>query len=101
MKTQETRKRAWVKSLVWRVLGILILGFITWLITDSWKEMSIITALFHGIRVILYYFHERVWERVHWGRIKHPLSDLPVNKSLKPEDFRLIQNQLRELGYLD
>jgi uncharacterized membrane protein len=97
----ETHARAWVKSLVWRIFGIVILGTVSWLVTHSWKEMTVITIIFHGVRVILYYFHERVWERIHWGRIKHPLSVLPVNRELEPEDLKLIQSQLRELGYLD
>ena len=97
----ESHTRAWVKSIVWRFLGIVILGFISWIITDSWKEMSMITLLFHSIRVILYYLHERVWNRISWGRIKHPLSSLPVNRELKPEDLTLVKNYLKELGYLD
>ncbi len=97
----ETRTRAWIKSIVWRILGIAVLGTIAWLVTHSWKEMTIITIIFHGVRVILYYFHERVWERISWGRIKHPLSNLPVTKELTPEDLKIIQNQLKELGYID
>ena len=97
----ETHARAWIKSVVWRMLGIVILGSISWIITKSWKEMSIITLLFHSIRVILYYLHERVWEKVRWGRVKHPLSIFPVKKELKPEDIKLIQAQLSKLGYLD
>lgn len=97
----ETHSRAWIKSIVWRILGIVILGTISWLVTHSWKEMTIITIIFHGVRVILYYFHERVWDRIHWGRIKHPLSVLPVNRELEPEDLKLIASQLKELGYMD
>ena len=97
----ESHARAWVKSIVWRLFGIVILGTISWIITKSWKEMSMITLLFHSIRVILYYFHERVWERISWGRFKHPLSIFPVKKELNPEDLKLIQGQLRKLGYLD
>lgn len=99
--TLETRTRAWIKSFVWRILGIVVLGTIAWLVTHSWKEMTTITIIFHGVRVILYYFHERVWERIHWGRIKHPLNSLPVNKELTPGDLKIIQNQLKELGYID
>ncbi len=99
--TLETRSRAWIKSFVWRILGIVILGIISRLATHSWKEMTIITIIFHSVRVILYYFHERVWERISWGRIKHPLSSLPVNKELTPGDLKIIQNQLKELGYID
>jgi len=97
----ETHARAWVKSIVWRILGIVILGAISWLVTHNWKEVTTITIIFHAVRVILYYFHERVWERISWGRIKHPLSDLSVNKELTPEDLKIIQNQLKELGYID
>ncbi len=97
----ESQARAWVKSIVWRILGIIILGAISWVITHSWKEMTIITILFHGVRVILYYFHERVWERIHWGRIKHPLSNLSLNKELTQEDLKIIHNNLKELGYID
>jgi uncharacterized membrane protein len=97
----ETHARAWVKSFVWRIIGIVILGFVSWIITHSLKEMTIITVFFHSIRVILYYFHERLWEKISWGRVKHPLSILPVKKELEPADLKLIQRQLRELGYLD
>lgn len=66
----ETKKRSWIKSIVWRLIGILILGGITWLITRSWEQTSAITIFFHAIRLILYYYHERAWDDVEWGRIK-------------------------------
>ena len=97
----DTRLRSWVKSIVWRIIGIILLGVISYLITKSWKEMTLITALFHGIRVIMYYFHERIWERISWGRIKHPLSDLPVKKKLTPLDLKIIAEKLKELGYIE
>jgi len=101
IKSLETRTRSWVKSIVWRLLGIFILGLISWLVTHSWKEMTLITIIFHAIRLILYYFHERLWETISWGRIKHPLSDLPVKGEIKEEDKRIIEEKLRELGYID
>jgi uncharacterized membrane protein len=101
MKTIETRQRAWVKSLVWRIIGIVILGIITLLITNNWKAMSLITVLFHGIRIVLYYFHERIWEKISWGRREHPLSVLPVNRPIDPDDLQIIRKQLQTLGYID
>jgi len=100
-KSLETHARAWIKSIVWRIFGIAILGAISWIVTHSWKEMSLITILFHSIRVVLYYVHERIWERIQWGRIKHPLSVLPVKKALTPGDLKIVRSQLKELGYLD
>lgn len=97
----DTRARSWVKSVVWRLIGIVILGTISYGITGSWKQMTVITLLFHSIRVVLYYYHERVWERIKWGRLKHPLSDLPVKEKPTPEDLEIIARKLRELGYMD
>jgi len=97
----DTRKRSWVKSLVWRIIGIVLLGVIAYCITGNLKEMTIITILFHGIRVILYYYHERIWEKVTWGKLLHPLSDLPVREKPSPEDLKIIAGKLKELGYMD
>jgi hypothetical protein len=74
---------------------------ITLLITRDWKAMTTITLLFHGIRLILYYYHERIWERVSWGKLKHPLADLPVTRGLTPEDLQIVKDKLRGMGYID
>jgi uncharacterized membrane protein len=97
----DTKKRSMVKSLSWRVLGIVLLGIITYLITSDWKEMTIITVLFHGIRFVLYYFHERCWLRVTWGKIMHPLAELPVKGELTPEDLEIVRQKLKGMGYID
>lgn len=96
----DTKLRSWIKSIVWRIIGIFILGVIVYFITGSLKEMTIITLLFHGIRVILYYFHERIWEKITWGKIKHPLSELPVKNNLNKKDLKIIANKLKKLGYI-
>jgi uncharacterized membrane protein len=96
----DTKKRSWVKSITWRVIGIALLGLIAYLITDDWKEMTTITVVFHSIRVVLYYYHERLWEHVSWGKLKHPLEMLPVKQKLAPDDLETIRLRLKELGYL-
>ena len=97
----ETKKRSWAKSLTWRLFGIALLGIISFAITRDWKQMTVITALFHGIRLVLYYYHERIWQRVSWGKIRHPLAELPVNKKLTPEDLETVRQKLQALGYID
>ena len=64
----DSRKRSWVKALTWRAIGIVILGALTWAFTRDWQETIQVTAIFNAIRFVLYYFHERRWERVKWGR---------------------------------
>ena len=97
----DTKKRSIVKSLTWRVIGVVLLGAISYMITGNWKEMTIITILFHSIRVVLYYYHERGWERVSWGKIMHPLSELPVKQKLAPADFEIVRKKVKSLGYID
>lgn len=97
----DTKKRSLTKSITWRVIGVILLGLISYMITGNWKEMTIITVLFHSIRVILYYYHERIWEGISWGRLKHPLAELPVKEKLTPEDLETIREKLKLLGYID
>ncbi len=66
----DSKTRSWVKSIVWRVMGIVILGALAWLFTRDWQETTLITITFHAIRLVLYYFHERAWEGIGWGRKK-------------------------------
>lgn len=96
----ESKLRSWVKSISWRITGIFLLGFISYLVTKDWEKMTIITVLFHSLRLILYYFHERIWDQILWGKIKHPLADLKIKKELTPEDMKIISKKLEELGYI-
>lgn len=96
----DTRRRSWAKAVTWRASGVLLLGIIAYWITGSWVDMGIITVLFTAIRLILYYLHERVWERVGWGKVLHPLAELPVRHKLTAEDMEVIREKLGELGYL-
>ena len=97
----ETHKRSMVKSITWRIVGVVILSGITWLVTRDWKEMTIITVAFHSIRMVLYYFHERIWLRVKWGTVPHPLASLDVKGQLTPEDLEEVRAKLRAMGYID
>ena len=66
----ETKKRSLLKSFVWRVLGFFVLGTISWIVTHNWGTTSLITITYQMIQIVLYYFHERYWGKVEWGRIK-------------------------------
>lgn len=57
----DTHKRSMLKSLVWRIIGIIWLALITWLFTRNFIQTSLITFIHHGIFLIVFYLHERVW----------------------------------------
>ena len=50
-----------LKSAVWRILGILILGLITYAFTGSWVQTTAITFIHHAAFLVIYYLHERMW----------------------------------------
>jgi hypothetical protein len=71
----ETKARSWVKSIVWRAFGFVILGAITYLsltyIPASTKSQTLIVAAFFNLlRFGLYYVHERIGLRIPWGRVE-------------------------------
>lgn len=72
---RESHLRSWAKSVTWRLIGILILGFISYVVTHDWNKTTCITVIFHAIRLVLYYFHERVWLQVRWGNVRTDIVD--------------------------
>lgn len=57
----EYRKRSALKSIIWRITGIIILAFITFIYTRSWIQTGLVTVIHHGVFLVVYYYHERFW----------------------------------------
>lgn len=96
----DTPKRSWAKSAIWRMIGVVILGGISYGVTRDLGAVTFITLMFHGIRLILYYWHERLWERVAWGKIKHPLEHFCMKGNLTTSDIEEIRMLLEDRGYV-
>ncbi len=64
----ESRKRSLAKAITWRIIAITLLTAVTWLITSDVQVTTSVVIVASTIHVIAYYIHERVWERVKWGR---------------------------------
>lgn len=54
-------KRHILKTISWRVIGTLDTMILSWFITGSWKIGLTIGGVEVITKMILYYFHERVW----------------------------------------
>ena len=78
-----------------------MLGTISYLITGSIRHMTLITIVFEAVQLVNFFWHERVWMQIKWGKIMHPLSELPVSKKLTPEHMEILKDKLDEWGYLD
>lgn len=58
---KERRSRSGIKSLIWRIVGVFILAVITYVFTKSWVATSLVTVIHHGVFLIVFYIHERLW----------------------------------------
>jgi uncharacterized membrane protein len=64
----ETGTRSLVKTISWRLTGTGATFFISYLILGSFSVASTIAIVQLTINTILYYLHERIWNRIKWGR---------------------------------
>ena len=69
---RDKRFRSILKTISWRLTGTLDTIIISYLITRELKWALSIGFIEVFTKLILYYFHERIWEKVNIGRIKSP-----------------------------
>lgn len=62
--------RSVVKTISWRTLGTLDTIIISYFITGSFAMAASIGSIELVTKMILYYFHERAWNKIPLGRVK-------------------------------
>jgi uncharacterized membrane protein len=65
---RETHTRSVLKAMSWRTLGTLDTFAISWLMTGRAQIAGSIAGLEIVTKIAWYYFHERVWATIGWGR---------------------------------
>ncbi len=63
-----SKQRSAVKSIVWRCIGTADTFVISWAITKEPVTAGAIASFEVFTKTILYYFHERGWNKIKWGR---------------------------------
>ena len=63
-----TKQRSALKAVTWRIIGTADTFVISWVITKEPVTAASIAGLEVLTKTILYYFHERGWNRLQWGR---------------------------------
>ena len=64
----DSTKRSVSKATTWKVLGFIILSLVTYAATGSIKQTSLVAVLYHFIMLLIYIFHEKLWNKVQWGK---------------------------------
>ena len=62
-KEVEGRKKAFLKTISWRIIGTLDTMLISYILTGNLKLATGIASVEVVSKMILYYFHERLWDR--------------------------------------
>lgn len=69
---QEKPFRSVAKTISWRTLGTLDTMIISYFITGNLVMAASIGSIEVITKMILYYFHERAWNKINIGRVKEP-----------------------------
>ncbi|MFA5887838.1 MAG: DUF2061 domain-containing protein [Candidatus Nanoarchaeia archaeon] len=64
----ESRRRSIAKAITFRIIATLVTAALVFILTGDWRVTGIVGAVDALSKILLYYFHERAWERVHWGK---------------------------------
>jgi len=70
-KFHEHFGRSMVKALTYRALIMVSQGLVTYVITQRLNMTLGIMFVSSITSTLLYLFHERLWNAVHWGKLEH------------------------------
>ena len=65
---KDTHSRSIAKAISWRITGTLDTFVISWIITGQVALAGGIAITEVVTKIILYWIHERLWEKIRWGR---------------------------------
>lgn len=65
---QDRPYRSIIKTISWRITGTMDTFFISYLLTGSLGIAASIGGTELITKMVLYYFHERIWNRLKFGR---------------------------------
>lgn len=65
---REKRSRSAIKAITYRIISIIIDSIIAYTVTKSAQQTAILVLISNSISIMVYFVHERAWNRVHWGK---------------------------------
>jgi len=66
---RDKRRRSIIKTLTWRAIATAVTIMGIYYITSDILVSSSVGLAINLIKGMLYYIHERGWEKIEWGRI--------------------------------
>jgi adenylylsulfate kinase len=63
----ESHVRSIVKGITWRIVASVTTMLVVFFVTGDLLLVASVGVIDVTLKVLFYYFHERVWGKVHWG----------------------------------
>jgi uncharacterized membrane protein len=63
-----SKKRSLAKSLTWRVVALITTFVTLYALSKDINMATLATLITNGVNFIAYYYHERMWNAVRWGK---------------------------------
>jgi uncharacterized membrane protein len=94
---EDFKKRSLIKTISWRIIASLTTVSIVYVFTGKIVLSFSIGVVEVFVKMVLYYLHERVWQKIAWG--KHPLAQMIFNKKgLSEDEVKFFGKKLKEFG---
>jgi uncharacterized membrane protein len=96
----ETKRRSLVKATTWRIIASLDTMVIAYFVTGGDVRKAVAIGGFEIItKMVIYFFHERAWNNIKWGK---KVEDLPHVKTADTKKRSIVKAVTwRILGTLD
>jgi uncharacterized membrane protein len=75
---REKSYRSIVKSISWRTIGTIDTMVISYFITGKLALAISIGSIEVFTKMALYFFHERTWNKINFGRVKESVTDYEI-----------------------
>ena len=70
--------RSVVKAVSWRTVGTLDTMIVSYFVTGNLIMAASIGSIEVITKMALYYFHERAWNKLSFGKVKPPATDYQI-----------------------
>jgi len=64
----ETNGRSVAKGISWRVVATMVTAIVVFLYSGELAAAAIVGSIDSAAKILLYWWHERIWQRIPWGR---------------------------------
>ena len=74
----EKKRRSIVKTISWRTVGTIDTIIISWIVIGDLNFAVTIGGIELFTKMALYFFHERAWNKINFGRVKETAIEYEI-----------------------